>query len=67
LTYQPQNKKTWLFGVAGYLLCVGTIKGIGRIYQQTFVDTYSSVAFAKFYTEKTAITAADVLNDKVLL
>src|SRR5262249_46019337 len=42
---------------------VGTIKGIGRIYQQTFIDTYSKVAFAKAYTEKTAITAADVLND----
>ena len=45
---------------------VGTIKGIGRIYQQTFVDTYSRVAFANLYTEKTAITAADALNDKVL-
>lgn len=45
---------------------VGTIKGIGRIYQQTFVDTYSRVAFAKLYTEKTAITAADMLNDLVL-
>ena len=45
---------------------VGTIKGIGRIYQQTFIDTYSRVAFAKLYTSKTAITAADMLNDKVL-
>ena len=45
---------------------VGTIKGIGRIYQQTFIDTYSRVAFAKLYTNKTAITAADMLNDKVL-
>lgn len=36
------------------------------IYQQTFVDTYSKVAFAKLYTTKTPITAADVLNDKVL-
>lgn len=45
---------------------VGTIKGIGRIYQQTFVDTYSRIAFAKLYTEKTAITAADTLNDMVL-
>ncbi len=26
---------------------VGTIKGVGRIYQQTFIDTYSKVAFAK--------------------
>lgn len=45
---------------------VGTMKGVGRIYQQTFVDTYSRVAFVKLYTEKTAITAADMLNDKVL-
>lgn len=45
---------------------VGTMKGVGRIYQQTFVDTYSRIAFVKLYTEKTAITAADMLNDKVL-
>jgi transposase InsO family protein len=45
---------------------VGTMKGVGRIYQQTFVDTYSKVAFAKLYTSKTPITAADMLNDKVL-
>ena len=45
---------------------VGTLKGVGRIYQQTFVDTYSKVAFAKLYTTKTPITAADTLNDKVL-
>ncbi len=45
---------------------VGTLKGVGRIYQQTFVDTYSKVACAKLYTMKTPITAADLLNDKVL-
>ncbi len=45
---------------------VGTIKGVGRIYQQTFVDTYSKWAAAKLYTTKTPITAADMLNDKVL-
>ena len=45
---------------------VGTIKGVGRIYQQTFIDTYSRVAFAKLYTSKHAITSADILNDKVL-
>ena len=45
---------------------VGTLKGVGRIYQQTFVDTYSKVAFAKLYTTKTPITSADVLNDRVL-
>lgn len=45
---------------------VGCLKGVGRIYQQTFVDTYSKVAFAKLYTTKTPITSADLLNDKVL-
>lgn len=45
---------------------VGTIKGVGRIYQQTFIDTYSRVADVKLYTEKTAITAADLLNDRVI-
>lgn len=45
---------------------VGTMKGVGRIYQQTYVDTYSKVAFAKLYTTKTPITSADLLNDRVL-
>ena len=45
---------------------VGWIKGIGKIYQQTGIDTYCNVGFAKLYTEKTAVTAADFLNDKVL-
>ena len=44
----------------------GTLKGVGRVYQQTFVDTYSKVAHAKLYTNKTPITAADMLNEKVL-
>lgn len=55
----------------GYLLgqdtyYVGYIKGVGEIYQQTGIDTYSNVGFAKVYTDKTALTAADLLNDKVL-
>jgi hypothetical protein len=45
---------------------VGTMKGVGRIYQQTFIDTYSRVAFAKLYTEKTALTAAHTLNETVV-
>lgn len=45
---------------------VGTMKGVGRIYQQTFADTYSKVAFAKLYTGKTPITAADLLNDRTV-
>lgn len=43
---------------------VGNMKGVGRIYQQTFIDTYSKVAFAKLYHRKTALTAADLLNDR---
>ena len=55
----------------GYLLSqdtfmVGTIKGVGRIYLQAVVDTYSSYAFGKLYTSKHPITAVDVLNDRVL-
>jgi transposase InsO family protein len=45
---------------------VGTIKGVGRIYQQTFVDTFSRVALCKLYTMKTSLTAADLLNDRVV-
>ena len=45
---------------------VGTIKGVGLIYQQTLVDTYNRVAFAKLYMRKHAITEADLLNDTVI-
>jgi len=55
----------------GYLVAqdtcyMGYIKGIGRLYQQTSIDTYSNVGFAKVYLEKTSLTAADFMNDKVL-
>ena len=45
---------------------VGNLKGVGRIYQQTFIDTYAKVAFTKLYDRKTPITAADLLNDRVV-
>lgn len=45
---------------------VGTFKGVGRVYQQTYIDTYAKVAHCKLYTTKTPITAADLLNDRVL-
>ena len=45
---------------------VGTLKGVGRIYQQTFIDTYCKVAFAKLYDRKNALVAADMLNDKIV-
>jgi transposase InsO family protein len=56
---------------SGYLISqdtfyVGYLKGVGRIYQQTVVDTYSSMAFGKLYTAKIPVTAADTLNDRVL-
>jgi transposase InsO family protein len=45
---------------------VGTLKGVGRVYQQTFLDTYTKVAFAKLYDRKTPLVAADLLNDRVI-
>lgn len=36
------------------------------MYQQTFIDTYAKVAFAKLYDRKTPLTAADLLNDRVI-
>lgn len=55
----------------GYLLCqdtyeVGIIKGVGKIYMQTVIDTYGSFAFGKLYTSKESLTAADILIDRVL-
>jgi transposase InsO family protein len=45
---------------------VGNFKGVGKVYQQTYVDTYTRVADCKLYTDKTAIKAADMLNDRVI-
>jgi len=45
---------------------IGNLKGVGRIYQQTFIDTYSKVAMVKLYDRKNALVAADLLNDRVL-
>jgi transposase InsO family protein len=55
----------------GYLLCqdtyyLGTIKGVGRIYMQSVVDTFCSIGFAKLYLSKLPITAVDVLHERVL-
>ena len=55
----------------GYLFCqdtfyVGTIKGLGRIYQQTGIDAYASFGFAKVYTDKTVTSSIDFLKTKVL-
>jgi transposase InsO family protein len=54
---------------------VGTLKGVGRVYQQTAIEpqatpagryTSSKVGFAKLYDRKTALTAAELLNDRVI-
>ena len=55
----------------GFLLAqdtyyVGYIKGVGHIYQQTVIDTYSKIGFAKLYDRKNALVAADMLNDRVI-
>ena len=55
----------------GYLFCqdtfyVGTIKGLGRIYQQTGIDAYSNFGFAKVYTNKKADSAIDFVKTKVI-
>ena len=48
------------------VISTGTFKEVGRVYQQTYVDTFAKVAHCKLYTTKTPITAADLLNDQVL-
>jgi len=45
---------------------LGTLKAVGRIYQQTFIDTYTKIAFVKLYDRKNALVAADFLNDRVI-
>ena len=41
---------------------VGTIKGVGRVYQFTGIDTYSSYGWAKLLLDKTADSACDFLT-----
>ena len=61
LSRSPKGKKT-----PNSVYYVGTIKGVGRIYQQTVIDTYTKVAFTKLYDRKNALVAADILNDRVI-
>jgi transposase InsO family protein len=75
-TFYPAVLETYNTGVdktehPGYLgaqdtFYIGTLKGVGRIYQQTFIDTYAKVAMAKLYDRKNALVAADLLNDRVV-
>lgn len=46
---------------------MGTIKGMGRIYMQSAIDTYSNRCFSKLYITKMPVTYADLLNDRALL
>ena len=55
----------------GYLFCqdtfyVGTIKGLGRIYQQAGIDAYSNFGFAKVYTNKKDDSAINFVKTKAL-
>jgi len=55
----------------GYLVAqdtcyIGHLQGVGFVYLQTAIDTYSKVAFAKLYVRKNAVVAADLLRDKVV-
>jgi len=40
------------------------MSALSKALVKSVIDTYSRVAEAKFYTDKTPITSADVLNDK---
>jgi len=55
----------------GFLGCqdtyfVGTLKGVGRVYAQTFIDGNAAVGFAKLYLSKVPMTAVDLLHERVL-
>ena len=54
------------FLVAQDTYYVGYNKGVGHIYQQTVINTYSKIGFAKLYDRKNALVAADMLNDRVI-
>jgi len=51
---------------SGRIYCEGTLFPSGRIYQQTFIDTYTKMAFVKLYDRKNALVSADLLNDRVV-
>ncbi len=43
------------------LFYVGCLKGVGRIYQYTGIDTFASFGWAKLYNDKTALSACDFM------
>ncbi len=54
----------------GELLCVDTfwfnIRGVGKLYQYTACDAYSSFGWAKIYKEKISETSVDFVEDHIL-
>ena len=45
---------------------VGHLKGVGRVYLQTVIDTFSRHAWGRLYSSKLPVTAVHVLNEDVL-
>ena len=45
---------------------VGNIPNLGEVYQQTFIDAYSKMAFAKLYTRKHGECSIEMLKNTVL-
>jgi len=45
---------------------VGSIEGIGDIYQQTYIDAYSGLTLVKLYNQKNSRVAAEMLNNMVV-
>jgi transposase InsO family protein len=45
---------------------VGTLKGVGKVYLQTVLDTYSRYAWGQLHTSKIPLTAVQTLNTTVL-
>ena len=66
LERQMAKKRSVKTKAPGYMIAmdtayIGTLKGIGRIYQMTAIDTFSNYAWAKVYTSKSAKNACDFL------
>lgn len=45
---------------------VGTLKGVGKVYLQTVIDTFSRYAWGQLHTSKIPLTAVQTLNNAVL-
>ena len=56
--WRVRERASRLLRRPGHVRCRQS-EGGRRVYQQTFIDTYSKVACAKLYDRKTPITAAD--------